>query len=445
MSAPARQYFALVLSLGCLLTAPGVASADPGEARTGQSLGEPRDGYPSYAERVVLYLTNRARTEPDAFNPDEPYEPTPPLQYDRPLSQAARWQAQHIIEGSCWCADHSSCCELTENADGEVVCAGEPTGCGMTSSTDRVSLWSARYSGENAALGQQSAQQAVDGWIHSSGHWQNMNGSHSLLGVGRFQTAWVQDFGSGGTPPVAADGIHLRSGQQHTFGTTYYQPTTGGPQSALVIVDGTCHELDLAYGEPELGAFETTLSLESGCHRYYFHITDGAGDYHTYPDEGSFAVDVGADSCPFFSTNRPADTCSPSGQTCETGHTRPCYTGPFGTEGVGVCRAGTERCIGGTWTGECNGQTLPADAEICENELDDNCDGQVDEGCGVADVGELDAGDAGESDDDPSNSSGGCGTAAGAPAQTELIVVLLVALCVFWRRRATPPKTRRRA
>lgn len=419
-----------IVALGCLLVTPALNA----EERAVQSLGEPRDGYPSYSERVVLYLTNRARTEPDAFNADEPYEPTPPLEYDRPLSKAARWQAEHIIDASCWCEDHSSCCDVTEDADGQVMCADQPSGCGVTSSTERVSFWSPRYSGENAALGQRSAQQAVDGWIHSSGHWQNMNGSHSLLGVGHFEGAWVQDFGSGGSPPVAADGIHVQNGQQYTFGTTYYQPGTGGPQSALAIVDGTCHELDLAYGTAELGAFETALSLASGCHRYYFHVTDGDGDFHTYPDQGSFGVSVGADNCPFYSENRPADTCSPSGQSCETGHTRPCYTGPFDTEGIGICRAGTERCIGGTWTGECNRQTLPADAEICDNSTDDDCDGRIDNDCGAPDAGMADADDTGAGTRGDAPSEGGCQTQSGRPLQAPLAALFLMALLASNRR-----------
>lgn len=412
----------------------GPAVATEGEARTAQPLGEPRDGYPSYSERAVLYLTNRARTEPDAFNPDEPYEPSPPLQYDLPLSKAARWQARHIVDASCWCEDHSSCCDVIEDDSGEVMCADQPSGCGVTSSVERVSLWSPRYSGENAALGQRSAKQAVDGWINSSGHWQNINGSHTLLGVGRHQNAWVQDFGSGGTPPVAADGIHVRSGQSYTFGTTYYQPGTGGPQSALVIVDGTCHELDLEYGTAELGAFETTLALESGCHRYYFHITDGDGEYHTYPDEGSFGVSVGADDCPFYSTNRPADTCSPSGQTCETGHTRPCYTGPFDTENVGICEAGTERCIGGSWTGECRLQSLPEDAEICGNELDDDCNGTIDDGCEPADAGMADAGDTGSAPTAGGDTERGCQTVSGPPVTHLFVGLLLGGLCLRRRR-----------
>jgi hypothetical protein len=48
-----------------------------------------------------------------------------------------------------------------------------------------------------------------------------------------------------------------------------------------------------------------------------------------------------------------------------------------GTGGVGVCRAGTQACSAGAW-GACTGQTLPA-AEICNN-LDDNCNGIIDDG-----------------------------------------------------------------
>ncbi|TAK32776.1 MAG: hypothetical protein EPO40_01740 [Myxococcaceae bacterium] len=60
---------------------------------------------------------------------------------------------------------------------------------------------------------------------------------------------------------------------------------------------------------------------------------------------------------------------------------RACYTGPSGTEGVGRCRGGTQRCApGGRW-GTCAGQVLPARDEVCGNSLDDDCNGSVDDGC----------------------------------------------------------------
>jgi hypothetical protein len=67
---------------------------------------------------------------------------------------------------------------------------------------------------------------------------------------------------------------------------------------------------------------------------------------------------------------------------CQPGQRRQCYTGPVGTAGVGICRAGTQSCLadGSNW-GPCGGEVLPG-AEVC-NGLDDNCDASVDNAPGV--------------------------------------------------------------
>jgi hypothetical protein len=70
-----------------------------------------------------------------------------------------------------------------------------------------------------------------------------------------------------------------------------------------------------------------------------------------------------------------------------------CYTGPAGTVNVGVCKAGTQTCgADGHW-GPCVGQVTPT-PEVCSPascatnpsdpacNKDENCNGQVDEGCG---------------------------------------------------------------
>jgi hypothetical protein len=61
---------------------------------------------------------------------------------------------------------------------------------------------------------------------------------------------------------------------------------------------------------------------------------------------------------------------------CTAGDVRDC--GPIAKDQVGICRKGTQRCIGGTWESSCPGAVEPAD-EVC-NGRDDNCDGTVDEG-----------------------------------------------------------------
>jgi hypothetical protein len=77
------------------------------------------------------------------------------------------------------------------------------------------------------------------------------------------------------------------------------------------------------------------------------------------------------------------ETCNGIDDNCngtvDEGVTRSCYTGPSGTAGVGICRAGTQTCVvGGTGTwGACTGQVLPA-TETC-NGVDDNCNGVVDD------------------------------------------------------------------
>jgi uncharacterized protein (AIM24 family) len=68
---------------------------------------------------------------------------------------------------------------------------------------------------------------------------------------------------------------------------------------------------------------------------------------------------------------------------CNPGEKRACYTGPAGTEGKGICKAGTETCEphGQFWE-KCVGSILPAASEDCDNHVDDDCNGKVNDTCG---------------------------------------------------------------
>nr|MBK7069668.1 hypothetical protein [Deltaproteobacteria bacterium] len=63
--------------------------------------------------------------------------------------------------------------------------------------------------------------------------------------------------------------------------------------------------------------------------------------------------------------------------TADDGVTQVCYSGSAGTSGVGVCRAGSQACSAGAW-GTCSGETVPS-METCNN-LDDDCNGAIDNG-----------------------------------------------------------------
>lgn len=71
----------------------------------------------------------------------------------------------------------------------------------------------------------------------------------------------------------------------------------------------------------------------------------------------------------------PNDNCQ-----CMGDQTRECYTGPGGTQGVGICVAGRQQCVGGRWSA-CQG-IVTMRVEACNGD-DDDCDGRVDNLVGV--------------------------------------------------------------
>jgi cysteine-rich repeat protein len=82
------------------------------------------------------------------------------------------------------------------------------------------------------------------------------------------------------------------------------------------------------------------------------------------------------------------DVCE-GGVPMHTPGMAPCYSGPPGTQGVGVCVAGAQACDdGGMPFGACLGEVLPQ-TEVCDPAgLDEDCDGEVDEadaGCTCSD------------------------------------------------------------
>jgi hypothetical protein len=62
---------------------------------------------------------------------------------------------------------------------------------------------------------------------------------------------------------------------------------------------------------------------------------------------------------------------------CKEGSTRSCFSGDAATKGKGACKEGTQTCLpSGSW-GACKGEVI-ASTEVCDNK-DNDCDGAVDE------------------------------------------------------------------
>lgn len=79
-------------------------------------------------------------------------------------------------------------------------------------------------------------------------------------------------------------------------------------------------------------------------------------------------------------TNKTDDDCNGTpndGCPCTPGMSQACYSGAAGTEGVGICKAGTQTCNSdGLGFGPCAGEQVPL-PEDCATPDDDDCNGMV--------------------------------------------------------------------
>lgn len=334
--------------------------------------------------------------------------PLPPFRWSEAAADAARFHSKHLHDGPCF--QHDSCCELERTEGGEVRCKAPacsdcdfPTRCPGTRTGDRYALLGyGAFSGENIAAGPRNALEATCGWLDSDGHRDNILSSHRELGVGLHAGAsaciaryWTQGFGSpraaqaagyitaAGVMAGSAGAVFGASGSNVTAVAYVHDPDgEAPPQSVRVVVDGECRMLSPHVGEGGRALYALAFEASKGCHEAWFVAIDAAGARHTFPETGalSFGVDE-ADCAP--SPVRTQAACEGDRACSEEGAFRPCYPGPEGTEGKGLCHGGRETCTQGAF-GRCEGAEVPS-LEIC-NGLDDDCDGEIDEE--VADVGE---------------------------------------------------------
>jgi hypothetical protein len=123
-------------------------------------------------------------------------------------------------------------------------------------------------------------------------------------------------------------------------------------------------------------------SIDDGLYRLCYTGPDGT--------EGKGSCKSGKQTCKDGKWSACAGEITPKPEECngldddcnglnDDGISKPCYTGPAGTEGKGLCKSGTQTCKDGTWS-VCAGSVTPAAADICGTGIDENCNGYVDEG-----------------------------------------------------------------
>lgn len=99
-------------------------------------------------------------------------------------------------------------------------------------------------------------------------------------------------------------------------------------------------------------------------------------------DAGSAPASSSGDECG-NGTDDDLDGVIDDGCSCAPGATQSCYPGYASEIGVGPCARGTQTCTGstefGTW-GTCGGAVTPV-AEVCDDGVDDDCNGAADDGC----------------------------------------------------------------
>ena len=111
-------------------------------------------------------------------------------------------------------------------------------------------------------------------------------------------------------------------------------------------------------------ATTTALTLESG------PATEVTGD----EEGGDCQSDADCEGHPNGPVCDEADNhCYPE---CEPGDAGECYEGAPATTNVGACSSGSRTCTSDGLWGPCAGQTLPTD-EICGNDIDEDCDGEL--------------------------------------------------------------------
>jgi hypothetical protein len=119
-------------------------------------------------------------------------------------------------------------------------------------------------------------------------------------------------------------------------------------------------------------------TLATGCFFDLHFYTDGGGGGGSggAGGTGTGTATVSSTATATVSSTATATASSTgAGGGCSPGSVAPCYGGPDGTEGQGICKAGSKTCApDGMTYGPCTGDVTPK-PEDCATPIDEDCDG----------------------------------------------------------------------
>jgi len=325
--------------------------------------GEAVNGYPNWAERVLLEWMNRARSDPQAdlaactvtngvSNCQESAcysSAATPRHIDFNLQRSARFHGDHMRINNYF--DHPSECTLVGNIPALYpnTCGGAAScSCTQGALTSDQNAWTDPFSrmqlfgasvngaGEIIAAGYNGPNATFYAWLYeptstTSCGFNEENGHRFLLlsdgygpaaGAGYTST---QDYSVMDFAGTAANTYKIPSGSHYPRQATTVDAwanwyDTAAPSSTKINVDGVCSNMTLGRGSSTNGAWHASVNgVGSGCHRYQFAFKDSGGNTVLYPSSGSLGIGNGGATCPDWST-----TALPS---CD--NTPPPPTSPF--------------------------------------------------------------------------------------------------------------------
>ena len=305
------------------------------------NVGEPNGTFPSWEERAIAQLTNRARVAPATELAGCPagrcleaacYSPAAPLIWHFDLNQAARFHS--LTMGMFPFFAHSTPCALFPDIDTRFPgssngsFASSCNSTGTTTASARVNLFGAVYRGENAAAGQSTPHAAFYAWLYEAttssacgftsqnGHRHNiLSNVGPAMGVGHAQVSgspwgnyWTQDFGGSGSIPKIPSGSHWTAinrfrdpspGDNNVeFWANWHDVAGGAPTTATVVLDNVPAVMTRTRGTATSGAFTVTVGgVSTSCHTYYFSFVDSSLNTVRYPTTGVLGFGAG---CPDF-------------------------------------------------------------------------------------------------------------------------------------------------